>query len=83
MHKDKAEIGDVVRSWDFQPMEGRGDCYVEGIVFKKEAGLYHIAVQNRVFDGKQEAAEAGEIVQTAFKTFFMEWENRITKLEVA
>ena len=83
MHANKANVGDTVRSWDFQPMEGRGDCYVEGIVFKKEAGLYHIAVQNRVFDGTQEAAEAGEIVQTAFKTFMLEWEDRITKLEAA
>ena len=83
MHANKANIGDTVRSWDFKPMEGRGDCYVEGIVIKKEAGLYHIAVQNRVFDGKQEAAEAGEMVQTAFQTFFLEWEDRITKLEAA
>lgn len=83
MHANKANVGDTVRSWDFKPMADRGDCYVEGIVIKKEAGLYHIAVQNRVFDGKQEAAEAGEMVQTAFETFFMEWEDRITKLEAA
>ena len=83
MHKDKASVGDVVRSWDFKPMEGRGDCYVEGIVFKKEDGVYHIAVQNRVFDGEEVGAQSGEMVQTAFETLFMEWAGRITKLEAA
>ena len=83
MHANEANVGDTVRSWDFKPMEGRGDCYVEGIVFKKEAGLYHIAVQNRVWDGEDVAPMPGEIVQTAFESFFMEWEGRITKLEAA
>ena len=83
MHANEANVGDTVRSWDFKPMEGRGDCYVEGIVFKKDEGTYHIAVQNRVFDGKEVAPMPGEMVQTAFKTLFLEWAGRITKLEVA
>ena len=83
MHKNEANIGDTVRSWDFKPMEGRGDCYVEGIVFKKEDGLYHIAVQNRMFNGEEVGAQSGEMVTTAFETLFMEWAGRITKLEVA
>ena len=83
MHANEANVGDTVRSWDFKPMEGRGDCYVEGIVFKKEDGLYHIAVQNRVFDGEEVGAQSGEMVQTAFETLFMEWAGRITKLEAA
>ena len=28
MHKDKAIVGDVVRSYDFKPMSDRGDSYI-------------------------------------------------------
>ena len=80
MHKDKANVGDVVRSYDFKPMEGRGDCYIEGIVVEKGAGHYKIAVQNRVFDGMSEAPAVGEYVITHFEQLFMEYESRIMKL---
>ena len=82
MHANEANVGDTVRSYDFKPMEGRGDCYVEGIVFWKSDIMYEIAVQKRVFDGDVVDVTPGEIVRTAFKTLFMEWAGRITKLEV-
>jgi len=31
-HSNKAVIGDTIRAYDFAPMAGRGDAYVEGIV---------------------------------------------------
>ena len=80
MHKDKANVGDVVRSYDFKPLEDRGDCYIEGIVVEKGAGHYKIAVQNRVWDGKTEGIEVGEYVITHFEQIFMEYEDRIMKL---
>ena len=83
MHKNEAEIGDVVRSWDFQPMEDRGNCFIEGIVIGKDDGMFEIVVQKRVFDGDVVEVTPGETVRTAFKTLFMEWAGRITKLEIA
>lgn len=80
MHKDKANVGDVVRSYDFKPMEDRGDCYIEGIVIEKGSYEYKIAVQNRVFNGKTEAPEVGECMITHFEQSFMEWEGRISRL---
>ena len=83
MHKNEANIGDVVRSWDFKPMEDRGDCFIEGIVVGKDDGMFEIVVQKRVFDGDVVDVTPGETVRTAFQTLFMEWAGRITKLEVA
>ncbi len=81
-HEAKAEVGDVVRSYDFQPMADRGDSYIEGIVIEKTATQYKIAVQNRVFSGEVEPVGVGEYVITFFKQVFMEYEGRITKLEI-
>ena len=63
-------------------MSDRGDCYVEGIVFWKSDMMYEIAVQKRVFDGDVVDVTPGEMVRTAFKSLFMEWDGRITKLAV-
>jgi hypothetical protein len=88
---NKANVGDVVRSYDFKPMAGRGDCYIEGIVIEKHAGYYKpvnekhaghykIAVQNRVWDGEVEPILVGEYVHTPFEVHFEEYEERIQKL---
>ena len=80
MHKHKAIVGDIVRSYDFKPMADRGDSYIEGIVIKKTDSTYSIAVQKRVFAGEVESVEVGEYVITYFEQTFMEYEGRITKL---
>lgn len=80
MHKHKAIVGDIVRSYDFKPMADRGDCYIEGIVIEKTESTYKIAVQKRVWDGEVESVEVGEYVVTYFEQTFMEYEGRITKL---
>ena len=77
MHKNKANVGDTVRSWDFQPMEGRGYCYIEGIVIEKTASSFKVAVQNRVFDGDKVEVGVGEWVETPFRVIIGEWEGRI------
>ena len=28
----QVQVGDTIRSYDFKPMVGRNDCYVEGVV---------------------------------------------------
>ena len=80
MHSNKANVGDIVRSWDFKPMNDRGDSFIEGIVLSKTEFSYVIAVQNRVFAGLHEAIGVGETVETPFKTYFGEYPDRIQKL---
>jgi hypothetical protein len=81
-HEITAQIGDTIRSYDFQPMEGRGQCFVEGIVINKHDFMYEIAVQKRVWDDELEAVQSGETVQTPWSMVMGEYEDRITKLEV-
>lgn len=80
MHKHTALVGDIVRSYDFEPMPDRRSSYIEGIVIRKSDYSYTIAVQKRVFGGEVETVAVGETVETYFKTFFGEWEGRITNL---
>ena len=82
MHINKAKIGEMVRSYDFQPMPDRGESYIEGIVFKKDDGMFSIAVQNRVFAGEVEPIEVGEIVVTPFEMTMMEYPGRILKIDL-
>ena len=53
----KAEIGDFIRSYDFKPMKGRNDCFVEGTVLDitNEAGFkaFKIEVEVDGWDGKR------------------------------
>ena len=81
-HEDKAEVGEVIRSYDFEPMTDRPSSYIEGIVIKKADFMYHIAVQNRVFAGKKERVQVGETVQTPMRLVMMEYPDRIQKVEV-
>ena len=80
MYKHTAIVGDIVRSYDFQPMPDRGESYVEGIVISKTDYSYTIAVQKRLFAGEVEIVAVGETVETPFETFFGEWEGRISNL---
>ena len=82
MHANEAQVGDTVRSYDFKPMSDRGDSYIEGIVIEKTDSTYSIAVQKRVFGGEVEPVEVGEYVTTHFTQLFMEYDERIQKLEV-
>ena len=81
-HENKAEVGEVIRSYDFEPMSDRPSSYVEGIVIKKQDFMYHIAVQSRVFAGEKMEVGVGETVQTPMQMVMMEYEDRITKVEV-
>ncbi len=44
MSNEAIEKGALIRAWDFEPMEGRKDRYVEGVVIAIENQTYHIHV---------------------------------------
>ena len=86
-----AEIDDVIRGYDFKPMVGRGDCFVEGRVITKghnpEVGYsaYCIKVARDVFSGEEQlkgakGSRVGKLVYIPFEVDFMEYDARIMNL---
>ena len=55
----EVQVKDIIRSYDFKPMTGRTDCFVEGEVVDRNATgsqgnqAYKIRVTKDVFDGKE------------------------------
>ena len=90
----QVEIKDIIRSYDFKPMAGRTDCFVEGEVLETTNNdhgytAYKIRVTRDVFDGKEfnevaykEVAKhrVGEIVFVPHKVSFMEFAGRVINL---
>ena len=85
----KAEIGDFIRSYDFKPMKGRNDCFVEGTVLDitNEAGYaaYKIEVEVDGWDGKRivtkkKTNRIGEVVFVPHEVSFMEYPGRVINL---
>jgi hypothetical protein len=84
-----AKIGDFIRSYDFKPMKGRNDCFVEGTVLDitNEAGFlaYKIEVEVDGWDGKRivtkkKTNRIGEVVFVPFQVSFMEYAGRVINL---
>jgi hypothetical protein len=89
-HSNKAVIGDTIRAYDFIPMAGRGDAYVEGIVENDrctEPGYlaYKITVTADKFIADVETIKTpdnriGQIVFVPHEVSFMEFDFRVLKL---
>lgn len=84
-----AQVGDTIRAYDFRPMAGRGDAYVEGAVtaITNEPGYmsFKITVTADKFLGDVEtvAHEDNRIGQDVFvpmETSFQEYDSRIINL---
>lgn len=80
-----ANVGDVIRAYDFKPMVGRNDCFLEGKVISKGrtvAGFdgFTIELTRAVFDGEVKEVPAGEIGYVPFEVMFMEYDGRVMNL---
>lgn len=86
-----ADINDVIRGYDFKPMVGREDCFVEGRVITKgynpDIGYaaYCIKVTRDVFGGETQpegarGSRVGKLVYIPFEVDFMEYDARILNL---
>lgn len=79
-----ANVGDVIRGYDFKPMAGRNDCYVEGkvIAITSEMGYkaFKVECTKDVFDGKEQDCRVGQNVFIPMETSFMEFDARIINL---
>jgi hypothetical protein len=84
----QVNVGDVIRGYDFKPMAGRGDSYVEGVVeavrdTSQYFVAYRIIVTKDVFGGEQQVGEYSRVGQTVFvpwKVDFMEYQGRVMNL---
>lgn len=80
--------GDVIRGYDFKPMYGREDSFVEGEVL--DSGdttqgyqAYRIRVLKDVFGGEVltgKHSRVGKIVFVPWKTSFMDFQGRVMNL---
>lgn len=86
----QVEKNDIIRSYDFKPMVGRPDCFVEGKVLEthntdRGYQAYVIRVTRDVFDGKEfeerrNGCRVGEIVYVPWRVDFMEYQGRVMNL---
>ena len=84
-----AKVGQTIRAYDFKPMAGRSDCFVEGTVLAIDNSqgykAFKIRVSKDVFDNK-ECTESGygcrvtKEVFVPFQVSFMEYDARIINL---
>lgn len=85
-HAGRFTVGQQIRGYDFPPMLGRGDSYLEGTVLEANYmhphgfACYRIKIENRVFGGKAETVEAGEEGYVPHEVALMEYEHRIIPL---
>lgn len=83
-----AKVGDVIRAYDFKPMVGRSDCFVEGKVIDidEERGYkaFKIECTADFFDGKyRKGVRSSRLAKTVFvpmEVSFMEYDARILNL---
>lgn len=81
--------GDVIRGYDFKPMVGREDSFVEGEVIDTHDNsqgyqAYKICVTRDVFGGEVlpegQHSRVGKIVFVPWKTSFMDYQGRVINL---
>jgi hypothetical protein len=89
MKAEKFEKNDVIRSYDFKPMFGRPDCFVEGRVIELTTEPGYRAIKIRVlvdeFDGKRfeergYGSRVGEIVFVPLEVSYNEYPGRVMNL---
>jgi len=69
-----ANIGDRIKAFDFEPMEGREDAYAIGKVIDKDDYSYTVAVEEDTYAPKGVRLE----IKVPFRTFFGTCANRVS-----
>ena len=78
--------GDVIRAYDFKPMVGREDCYIEGEVIdahNTEMGFqaYKIRVtRDSWIEGENDTGRIGLEFFVPWRVSFMEFQGRVINL---
>jgi hypothetical protein len=75
--------GKKIRSWDFQPMEGRDDSYVEGIIISDDASFKTGYESYEIYVTKDTSplSREGDSVFVPKEVSILEWDTRVEVLE--
>ena len=86
----QVQIGDIIRGYDFKPMAGRADSFVEGEVIEMNAfyetgyNAYKIRCTKDVFGAEEqpfgEYSRKDQIVFVPYRVDFMEYQGRVMNL---
>ena len=88
-HYGKAKVGDVIRAFDFKPMAGRDDAFVEGVVenancYEPGYHCFKITVTADKFEKYETTPHkenrVGRIVFVPHQVSFMEYPSRVLNL---
>ena len=78
-----AKVGDTIRAYDFKPMKGREDCFVEGVVKRIDNKLYDAFVIEVTKDSWSDAEDPGRVgkeILVPFEVSFGEFDARVINL---
>ncbi len=78
-----ATVGDIIRAYDFKPLAGREDCFVEGVVTNidnKGYDCFVIKVTKDSWSDEEDAGRVGQEVFVPFQVSFMEYDGRVINL---
>lgn len=91
--EDKFKVGDTIRAYDFNPIEGRRDCFVEGVVTEANmkcnndgwggfaAYVIDCTVDSWDEDGKSSHSRVGETIFVPMEVDMFEYDGRIALVE--
>lgn len=82
-YENVAKIGDTIKAFDFEPMEGRPDMFLIGKVIDKgitENGYAAFTVE--VTESPEHEKRVGATMFVPFESF-MDYEGRVTLVEAA
>lgn len=85
------QIGDIIRAYDFKPMIGRDDCYIEGRVIDRDTTqqgyrAYRVVVTRDHFGDDEVSTQPGPDSRVGLEMYvpyrvsFMEYPGRIINL---
>jgi hypothetical protein len=82
-YANAAQVGDTIRAYDFKPLKGRDDCFVEGVVKRvdnKGFDCFVIEVTKDSWSEGEDAGRVGQEVLVPFQVSFMEYDGRVMNL---
>jgi hypothetical protein len=79
------QTGDVIRSYDFKPMLGRDDCFVEGMVIEATAEQGYDAYKIRVtkdswVEGDADTGRFGKVIFVPVAVAYNDYPGRVMNL---
>lgn len=82
----KFKVGQKIKAFDFEPMEGRKPSYIIGTVIEEKNTEHHfnaykIVILKRVFAGIEEHDEVGDFGWVPHQVSMCEYDNRVTLAE--